>query len=330
MKIAFFLCFLSGSIVAQKMMTFSDIMIQEKGMMSIFGEHEFSESITGNDVNRIYTEKEGEKGFVGFVNQSSWVGAADVQFINGFVKVFHSNKFTFPIGDGDKYRPVSTSGSDGMAAAYFDENPENVADINSQSVSKLLESGYWNIESDVASQITLTWDLSDNLQSLALNNQNSVSIMGLQNGVWEVVPSTIDERSLDFLKFGGKVSSVESDLIKGSITTDESVVASNYEFFTIGILQPDLVDNGSEVNFHMFPNPSLVSSQVRIEYQLGESESGVLRVFNSNNQLVSKMNLTQKIGTVELPEIRTIGSYFVSVTDNKGNMEYKKLILVRY
>jgi len=141
--------------------------IRENGFISVFGEHNF---MTGSGLvpaGKVRTKRSGKKGYLNFVTGSSWVGASDANFVDGYVRVYHKEPFIFPIGDNNKFRPVAISGGAKTTAAYYAESPgtktSKLPAENSEDLQRISNKEYWDINGSVPVNITFTWDANSNI-----------------------------------------------------------------------------------------------------------------------------------------------------------------------
>ena len=316
--------------------SYSNIFIPEKAFVSIFGEHSFIEGGTGVNPGMISTARKGSKGYVNFAAGSSWSGASDVQFIDGYVRVYHDNPFVFPIGANGKYRPVSISGGAKTSAAYFDRNPAKVAKgatgnkaatVSGQVViERLSDAEYWEIEGDKATNITVSWGVDSKIDELTQSDLSKLSIVGWKNGQWRILSSTYDINKADIASHTAADGSSLSSFAVGSISTREEVIPSEYDYFTLAGINVSTV--AKPAAFSMFPNPRLTTMPLNVSYQL-PTEGGILRIFSANGAVIAERDLSNSQGTITLTDVTNApGAYNVSITDGEGKTLSKKLIVV--
>lgn len=186
--------------------------------------------------------------FFSFLGSANWTGASTTSFIDGYVRSYRPDAFTFPIGDNGVYRPAATSASSLSAptsAAYFHVNP-SVAVTTSiygsnepvlpaigpfstsakQDVIQTVDpTGYWHIQGLRAARISLSWIASTAMASFTNNDLNYLTIVGWKNNQWVEIPSAVDFTSI----FG-----TSSGFGSGSITTLADIVPSEYGVLALG------------------------------------------------------------------------------------------------
>ena len=315
----------------------SNIFIPEQAFVSIFGEHSFIEGGTGVNPGMISTARDGSHGYVNFAKGSSWSGASDVQFIDGYVRVYHDDPFVFPIGDNGKFRPVSINGAALTSAAYFDRDPAKVVkqssarkagDVSGQIiVEKVSDVEYWEIEGQKATNVTLTYGRDSKVGELTQVDLSKLSIVGWKRGQWEVLPSTIDPYSIDNAFHAAANGINKSTIVQGTISTIEEVIPSDYDYFTLAGINTAALEG--QTAFSMYPNPRLTTMPLNVRYQLPTADGGIHRIHSANGSLLVERDLTSNSGVLSFSDVTTApGAYNVSVTDSNGNTLSKKLIVV--
>jgi len=315
----------------------SNIFIPEQAFVSIFGEHSFIEGGTGVNPGMISTARDGSHGYVNFAKGSSWSGASDVQFIDGYVRVYHDDPFVFPIGDNGKFRPVSINGAALTSAAYFDRNPAKVVkgftankagNASGQIViEKVSDVEYWEIEGQKATNVTLTYGRDSKVGQLTQDDLSKLSIVGWKRGQWKVLPSTFDPYSVDNAFHAAANGINKSTIVQGTISTVEEVIPSDYDYFTLAGVNTAAL-NG-QTAFSMYPNPRLSTMPLNVRYQLPTADGGILRIHSVNGSVLVERDLTSNSGVLTFSDVTNApGAYNVSVTDSNGNTLSKKLIVV--
>ncbi len=314
----------------------SNIFIPEQAFVSIFGEHSFIKGGTGVNPGMISTAKNGSHGYVNFAKGSSWSGASDVQFIDGYVRVYHDDPFVFPIGDNGKFRPVSINGAALTSAAYFDRNPAKVVkgtanragDVKGQIVvERVSDVEYWEIEGQKATNVTFTWGKDSKVGELTQEDLSKLSIVGWKRGQWKVLSSTFDTYTVGNASHVATSSINKSTLATGSISTTEEVIPSDYDYFTLAGINSAAI--AGQTAFSMFPNPRLATMPLNVRYELPTADGGILRIFSANGSVLVERDLTSNTGVLTFSDVTTApGAYNVSVTDSNGNTLSKKLIVV--
>lgn len=186
--------------------------------------------------------------FLSFFGSANWTGASTTSFIDGYVRSYKPNPFTFPVGDNGVYRPAAISAASASApvsVAYFHVNP-SVAVTTSifgsnepvlpafgpfsttakqDEIQTVDPSGYWHIQGSSAARISLSWIASTAIAAFTNNNLNNLTIVGWKNNQWVEIPSTVDITSI----FG-----TPSVFGSGSLTTSADIIPNEYGVYTLG------------------------------------------------------------------------------------------------
>lgn len=103
-----------------------------------------------------------------FEEGSSCINASDTSFVDGFVQKTGNTAFSFPIGNGEKYRPLGIAAPDSeddiFAARYVLADPSSAGysrTSKSDLVGEVSDKEYWLVYQVAGSskpQVTLTWN----------------------------------------------------------------------------------------------------------------------------------------------------------------------------
>lgn len=321
MKILFQLIFVFLLIPAlsfgqNKIQSFSNLYVPSNGSISLFGEYDFSDDKADG---QMATSRSANKGVINFAGDSKWMGNANNQFIDGYVCIHDNQPFTFPIGNEGVYAPLATSGADKTVAAFYKASPLKLEGNISSDISSISKFGYWDVSSPNKSRITLAYSTEFDIEEI-----EALTIIGLVGNEWEVVSSTVDDFKLNIMSSNG-VFKGKSTAKSGSITTNEAINPSAYDALAIGTIGNRALI--SDVNFSVFPNPSLSGNDINIEYEL--PKNGSMKVFNSANQIIHSQSMEGGKGEMTLDRLNLHeGSYYVTFIDEQGLIKSQKLIVV--
>ena len=206
--------------------SFGNIHIDSGGEMSIIDvQHNFINGGDGVQPGIISTVRVAPRGYLSFVGTASHTSISNAAHVDGYVRTYETGVFTFPIGDNGKLRTASVSAASNSIpadAAYYNVNPttdsytSTSVDAGVIAVSTI---EYWDINGPTAAKITLTWDSSSGVTSLA-----TTKIVGWDGTKWVNVPATF---------VGGSTTTT------GSIITDNTITPNTYTVYTlagIGVL----------------------------------------------------------------------------------------------
>lgn len=298
--------------------------IPEGGFITIFGHHNFMEGSGFIKPGVIKTFRSSDPGYIAYSKHSTWAGASYDQYIDGYVKSYHSGSFTFPVGHKTYYRPIKIHSSEQALVAYYRDNPKSVSDVLNQDVRDIASEEYWNVTLGVSSKITFTWD-----QSSEINLEN-LSIIGLnKESVWEVVPSVIDETVLNSSHFDGSHHPIhKSSIENGAITTASTIDPDSYDYFTLGYVNEKVKQ--SSFTASVFPNPQFVGSNIIVELEDFTGSSIEVNVHTAHNGvLYSETIETFPLMThLELQyHFRESGPYIITLISDKTAI-HKNIVVV--
>jgi len=264
--------------------------IRENGFISVFGEHNFMKGSGLVPAGKIKTERSGAKGYLNFVTGSSWIGASDENFVDGYVRVYHKEPFIFPVGDNNKFRPVAISGGAKTTAAYFAESPatrtSEIPKEDSKSLERISSREYWDIGGSEPVSITFTWDATSNIANITNGTLKNLKVIGWTGAQWKVIDSGMDEIEKSVanqLRIQGKPS-----FNQGMITTEE-LIPDDYEFFTLGATAGEAEVRSIEdfnSQFTMYPNP--VQTELFVDLKKMSGKKGFLKIYNLYGQLIQE------------------------------------------
>jgi len=309
---------------------YGNLSIAESGFVTIFGQHNFMAGTGLIKPGILMAHRSSNPGFLIYSGESSWSGASEKQYIDGFVKSYHRKNFTFPIGHKGQYRPANLSDSYGSSAAYYFENPNKFKGEKPKPLHKISQAEYWEVNLNQDSNLTLSWSQGSKINQVIENdNLELLTIIGLtHNDHWEIIPSTIDEYVLNISLHDGKYTkSTKSKQSLGSITSLEKISADKYRYFTLASTKHK--SNFTSPSIDIYPNPQIVGTNINLEYNLDSMNSGKIRIFKSDNSLVYELDINPNNKLIELPYlIKESGSYILSLTDSQGRSTFKNLIVV--
>ncbi|NNE14269.1 MAG: DUF11 domain-containing protein [Saprospiraceae bacterium] len=236
--------------------SFGNTFVHSTGNLTIFGEHEFQTPamMMGTQPGIVGTERIPTLGYINFADGGTWKNAEDSKFVDGYVRHFGNNKFLFPIGDNDAFRPAAVSGGGYVEASYFGVNPtvaitsdirggffpvlpaSGPFDSNSygNEVIKVSEYEYWDINGLDNTIITLTWDENSNVDIITANDIERLSIVGWDGSKWVAIPSYLDDPSIATDDNSATFNGPPSNMNRGSISTKIPIAPSDYEVYTLG------------------------------------------------------------------------------------------------
>ena len=266
------------------------LFIQEGGFMSVFGQHNFTKGGGLIAPGKVTTSRKGEKGYLNFTKGSDWKGASASKFVDGYVCVFHSNQFLFPIGNLNRYRPIASSGARKTTAAYYYKSPAEVVRTNNTgnaeeatNISRISNREYWDVGGTSPVELSFLWGEDSNIANITGGKLENLILVGWKNGEWEVIPASIEERVPDVFKQKHPELIQPSSFDLGVITTDKAIVPNDYELITIGAKEDAEEADGrtrvveSDI-IAVYPNP--VENDMYLDLKEIKNRTGVIRIYN--------------------------------------------------
>jgi hypothetical protein len=289
-------------------------------------------------------------GVVAFGDNATWESAADDRHIDGYVRAYSNESFTFPIGNLGKFQPITISGATGTTAAYFYDNVaklpfiDNAVSTRSSAVSEMnlrvSEEEYWDLRGDKPTKVTLHWDHDSAIEQLSNGELENLAIVGWNGSTWEVLSSSVDQNVVDVTTSIGSFSDDESSFAAGSITTNDEIVPDDYSVITFGALTSEDAESidtefGSElasdetIELTLFPNPTTDLGNLNIDYDITQTNSdATLVVLNSQGELIYSLVLKNEKEIINLShQESTAGMYHIGIYTKNGSKVFKPVVV---
>lgn len=248
---------------------------------------------------------------------SDW--GSDMEFVNGSVKVYGTGETKLPVGDNGVYAPVMMNHTGDVTAKYSNAAPSN--GTNGTDVDAVSGVEFWELTGTAV--VTLPWNENSEITTLVNDNGgalSSVSIVGLNGGVWDLISAS-------------RSYTVTGDLLNGSVTSDlnSEVNLNGYGQYTFGIDHQVVL---SVNDLFLSTGISLLSNPVKaIEENVRFSASGEIvklkvSIYDINGRLVKyfdKVDLSLGEGSLSKSNLKS-GLYFVKF-EHEGKQGVKKLII---
>lgn len=325
----------------------SNAYVPAGAFISFFGNHTFSNGDKSAKI--IYTNRSTNPGTVNFVNKANWSGANDNSYVDGFVKVYNNDFFTFPIGDMGFYKPISISGAEGTSAAYFFEdvklNQAIIESVNSRSNSvsnstNIVPSAneYWVIKGDKPTQIIMHWNEDSDIKSIA-KSVDDLKLVGWNGEDWEEIGSEVLEYALNIESSERSETSIESSLTSGSLIS-QSIIPNEYSIITFGsnniesanhVVETQIIPSGL-IDLTVFPNPINNLNNVKMDYLFDKSEGNAhVVIYDSRGQMIFKDKLKSEKGIYSIPLDMPVDQiYNVGIVTQKGSKRFGAVIVTGF
>jgi len=241
------------------------------------------------------------------------------EYVAGEVTAKGSGDTKIPVGNNGVYAPVVATHSTDVVASYMNSSPSSGANgVNVDAVG-IVE--YWKLTGNAI--ITLPWNDNSNITDLVNNNGgslNAVALVGLDNGVWNLLSAT-------------QTNIVSGDLLNGDVTSDvnNEVDLNSFSEFTFGIdrqvvlsVNDLFLTNGIQILSNPIKN---YESNIRFQVENDMQNLNVVlyditgRIIKSYNQI----NTVGRSGIIPKPNLKS-GLYFLKF-DFEGKQGVKKIII---
>jgi len=220
------------------------------------------------------------------------------EYVSGSLTALGSGTTKLPVGDNGVYAPVIADHSGDVTVGYFNATP--AAGSNGQGVDAVGEVEYWELSGNAV--ITLPWNTDSGIEQLVNDNGgvfNSISIVGLNNGTWDLVSTS-------------QTYILQGDVNEGDVTSDpnQPIDLNGFGQFTFGIDTETVLSIEDELFSSGF---SLLSNPVRV----GESEIRFSSKQEFNNLEINVFDLNGRL----VRSYNNVGTYNGTGQVSKGNLE---------
>ena len=263
----------------------------------------------------ILTARGEDYGVVSFAPNAGWSNADHNSHVNGFVRMYNEERFSFPIGHDGIFQPVQILRTDTHSLVDFSfSNVPHDKLSTEKGIQQVSDQFYWTVVGEQPAQISLSWNAFSNLDRLTDNNIDQLIIVGFDGTTWRTIESEIDPISFD--------EGSSSSLLSGSITSKNPIFLEGYEAFTLASKGDTLNINVSQgftpngdgnndtwfiENIENYPN-----AKIKVYSRWGRE------VFVSNGNYQNNWNGRYKDNEETLPD----GSYAYTIDlDGDGTMD---------
>ncbi len=243
---------------------------------------------------------------------------SDQEYVDGYVTAYGDGDTKLPTGNNGVYAPFFAKHTGNIIGFYSNSSPS--VGSNGVDVDAVADVEYWKITGNAV--ITLPWNNNSDITTLVNDNGgklNSVSIVGYENGVWNLISAS-------------QTNTVTGDLLNGDVTSDTNneVDLNKFTQYTFGIdhqavLAVDdlFITNG----INILSNP-IKSNEKSIRFRAA-SELNNLKVslFDVTGRKIGQYNVStfNKVGSIPKNNIQA-GVYFLRF-DYEGKQGVKEIII---
>ena len=182
---------------------------------------------------KIITGRGANAGTFSMSETSGWERANHDTHVDGFVRVYNTDKFTFPVGHDNVLQPIHLadySGSDHFDMAYQHRGHDVSASV--EGINAVSDTHFWELRNPSGqARVILSWNVFTNIDKLLGDTPKPgealdlITIGGFDGQRWVPVESELSEISLN--------GAESNSLISGAIQSIERVDLSKFSAFTL-------------------------------------------------------------------------------------------------
>ena len=272
------------------------------------------------DIDFTTSNKEVTVDFLGeFAVEAGSDWGSDLEYVDGYVTAIGSGETKLPTGNSGVYAPVVAEHTGNIKGFYSNSAPPSGS--NGTNVDAVANVEYWKIEGDAV--VTLPWNNNSGIESLVNNNGgnlNSVAIVGLDNGTWDLISGT-------------STNTVTGDAQNGDVTSDAniSVNLNGFTHFTFGIdhqVVLSIMDQEITNGIKLISNP-IKSTDEQIQFMTKNDMKNLqITLYDINGRLIKVFKNVKtygKRGAINKPDLKS-GIYLLKF-DHEGKQGIKKIII---
>lgn len=220
----------------------------------------------------VYTPRNSLDITIDFINDAFYSGETNTTKVDGYSAITNKSNFIFPIGYGDKIRPLELNSENTNQTAksgYFYEDPNAPTsfignydtDIKADILTDVGYHEFWDLDGSELSKVKLTWDLDSQVDTFVDEIEN-IRVVGwnTNNNLWENLGNTA--------MFG--------DFNSGSVTSD-IFIPDDYAIITFG--NSLSLKNITLENYFLSPNGDGINDFLHLK-AVAISPNNNLTVFN--------------------------------------------------
>lgn len=251
------------------------------------------------------TERNSPKGVVSFDTAAQYSNAGTGKFTDGYVRAYKTGSFTFPVGSGNIYAPITVNldNTNAVDAAYNHEG-FNATAFDPLAIETLYATGYWDVLGNNSGTVTLAWEESSGLGTLA-DAVDQITIAGWNGTNWVVIASAATEAGT---------------LASGTISTAAAVDFNTYSAFTFAKLYEEEI-TGLPDTFK--PQTYLILKDNVFTLQSGQNVAQVT-LYDLTGRQLGTYDVNAETYTAAFNHPKTV--YLAKVTLTDGHVLSRKLM----
>lgn len=215
------LSFLFTQLNAQGISFFGNTYVGNEGTLYV-------DELPVNFQGKVKTAVTGNHGKLVLGSGSSVLNASDNAFVDGFIESHFNGNFNFPVGEGNAYAPFEANSASeiSITSKYNFSQAPNDSEL-SEGVESVSANEFWNLQSENAASLKLSWKPSSNISTLTGNDLSKLRIVGwnLETEKWEII---------------AHAGIPTGNLNEGSISSQNEIDFAKYSIITFGTEGKDL------------------------------------------------------------------------------------------
>jgi len=258
----------------------------------------------------------GSTGIFSVEAENDWGSLSE--YVNGKVIAYGDGTTKLPTGNNGVYAPVFANHTGTIEASYFNIMP--TVGTNGTDVDAVSTKEFWKLSGNAV--ITLPWNSDSDITSLVNDNGgnlSSVSIVGLNGGVWGLASAI-------------NTNTVTGDLLNGTVTSDvaNEITLGNFTQYTFGIDHQAVlsIDDLFQSNdIRIISNP-IENAEKHIQFTVTHSENLQVTLYDfmgKRIRIFKDVTVQSGKGEILKPNLRN-GVYFLKF-EQEGKQGVKKIIV---
>jgi gliding motility-associated-like protein len=174
----------------------------------------------------ISAAREANYGRVSFAAGSEWKRADHNTHVDGFVRMYGEELFSFPTGNEGILQTVQIQRID--QSSPVDMRFTNRAHTNLEAelgIAQVSDQFYWELLGENPAYVALSWSAFSNLDKLTDNNINRLGMAGYDGTQWRTIEAELDESNFH--------DNSPSTLLSGSIRSKNPINLEGYTALTL-------------------------------------------------------------------------------------------------
>jgi len=186
-RVYLFYCLVSAPFCSAQIALFGELYISKYNEFHIAFETTY---FAGGKIITINENK--ESGVVSFGPRSQWYRLEKNSYIIGTVKIYHSGRFTFPLGSATIFSPITLElfqNTGFIEVSYAEQTPKFLPIENHNLMLPSFHYWSWNTEGNILGQIRTYWWPEHTLHKLGFDafNPFTIGLLLNQEGYWKKI-----------------------------------------------------------------------------------------------------------------------------------------------